>query len=115
MLPLWAGFVTQNQANSIMSIYREKLHSEYGILSLAKDSPGFNAEHWFGAVWPEFNYIIVEGMKAYGFNAEATEVISNSRKLYALYGPSEYYHPFTGEPHGYRDYIWGNLMAMPGQ
>jgi len=114
LLPLWAGFPTPAQAASLMRVYRTHFAISHPIPTVAHTSPNYNGDHWRGGVWPEMNYLIVEGMRAYGYTGEANGIIASTRALYAQHGPWEYYHPYDGSPAGYFEYIWGHLAAMPG-
>lgn len=124
-IPLWAGFATTEQAESMMEHYKDEelFHSNYGITTLAKDEKMFNLEatnnpsNWLGGIWLVSNYIVFRGLLNYGYTDEAREICNNTLELLGedlkdtgcLH---EYYDPFTGKPIMNGGFINWNILAM---
>jgi hypothetical protein len=91
---------------------------EYVIPSISRDDPAFkDQQYWRGTIWPPTNYLVYQGLKAYGFDAEASEF---ARKSSALFMRSwinfqlcpENFDSRTGEAGGERYQSWGPLFAL---
>ena len=124
-LPMYAGFATKEQAESLAAHYRDEntFHSPFGIATLAKDEKMFNLEatnnpsNWLGPVWLVANYVVFKAMLSYGYCAEAEEICRNSLKLLAEDMEKtgcmhEYYNPFTGKPVMNGGFINWNILAV---
>lgn len=120
-LTLWSGIATPEQAQSIVDYYLKNPQKfgpaangiYYGIPSLARDNPSFNAEHWKGASWPEFTYLIIQGLRNYNFIQLANQISIDSQNMFYSSGSWEYYDPNNGNGRGIPSYVWGPLALMP--
>lgn len=124
-IPMWAGFATQEQAQSLAGHYRDErtFHSGYGIATLAKDEKMFNLEatnnpsNWLGGIWLVANYVVFRGLLNYGYREEAEEMCRNSLKLLGMDlektgSLHEYYNPFDGEPVMNGGFINWNILVL---
>ena len=99
-LPLFTGACTDR----IARLLSEKLKDErtfntyLPLPSVARNDEAFSLDMWRGAVWVNYNYMIAEGLKRYGFNAQADELILTTAKeisrfyhtdgvIYEMYDP----------------------------
>lgn len=73
---LWSGIVAPQRARRIVDrLMQPDMWSGWGIRTLSADHKSFNPYHYqIGAVWPHDNGFIAQGMKQYGFHAEACRV-----------------------------------------
>jgi glycogen debranching enzyme len=73
---LWTGIVTERRARGLVGrLLREDMFSGWGIRSMSAADEGFNPLGYHnGTVWPHDTALIAEGMRRYGFDAEATRV-----------------------------------------
>jgi hypothetical protein len=96
---------------------------DYVIPSISRDDPAFNdpsnpaKQYWRGTIWPPTNYLVYQGLKAYGFDAEASEFAKKSSSLFMRTWENfqlcpENFHPLTGEAAGQRYQSWGPLFAL---
>jgi hypothetical protein len=96
---------------------------EYVLPSISRDDPAFtdpaNAtkQYWRGTIWPPTNYLVYQGLKAYGFDNEASEFARKSAELFLRTWTNfqicpENFHPLTGEAAGQRHQSWGPLFAL---
>jgi len=91
---------------------------EYVIPTISRDDPAFkDQEYWRGTVWPPTNYLIYQGLKAYGFDAIASEFARKSLELFLRTWKNfqlcpENFDSRTGEPKGRRYQSWGPLFAL---
>ena len=119
---LWAGTATQDQARRLVKEHLfnpEEFWTNWPIPSYAINEPGFTRQHvpppfidvatalplghcnWRGGVWPHANYMVVHGLRRYGFEKEAGEL---AEKTYALGAADpdvyEWYDPISGDTCG---------------
>jgi hypothetical protein len=96
---------------------------EYVLPTISRDDPAFNdpanpaKQYWRGTIWPPTNYLVYQGLKAYGFDNEASEFARKSVRLFLRTWTSfqlcpENFHPLTGEAAGQRYQSWGPLFAL---
>ncbi|WP_326559970.1 amylo-alpha-1,6-glucosidase [Micromonospora sp. NBC_01796] len=70
---LWSGIVDQDRAHFLVEhLMGQRLFSGWGVRTLAEGEANYNpVGYYVGAVWPSDNSIIADGMRRYGFTAEA--------------------------------------------
>lgn len=119
-LPLIAGIPDQDKAMQLRRhlLNEKEFWGEYVIPSISRDDPAFNQQqHWRGAIWPSINYLVYQGLKAYGFDAVASEFARKSADLFLRSWENfqlcpENYDSRTGEAGGNRYQGWGALLAL---
>ena len=93
---------------------------DYVVPSISRDDPAFRSESqqsWRGAVRPATNYLVYQGLKAYGFDAIASEFARKSAEMFLRsfesFGLSpESFDSLTGEAGGERYHSGGPLAAL---
>jgi len=75
-LPLCAGIPSRTQAQKLVSHIMDP--AEYNTLiplpTIALNDPNFFLDMWMGPSWLNLDYLVILGMKDYGFNAEAADL-----------------------------------------
>jgi glycogen debranching enzyme len=73
---LWSGIVEERRAQSVVRrLLRKDLFSGWGIRSLSAETPCYDRlGYHIGCVWPFDTALAAEGMRRYGFRAEASRV-----------------------------------------
>lgn len=119
-LPMWCEIATPKQAQTIVERHlrnEREFNTAYGVPSLAKVEKMYapevktaNPSNWLGPIWILSNYMVYSGLKSYGFDQDAAELATKTRKLLSADIKRngtihEYYHPDTG----YADYNAGFL------
>lgn len=117
-LPMWAGIATPEQSERLMQHLTnpDKFWRKYGIPSLAADDPYYNDKgYWNGPVWVEWNYLIQRGLQAYGYEAEALELVNRvaegmiiqlkrNNNLWEFYSPDDEWAGY------HKTYIWAGII-----
>ncbi len=91
---------------------------DYIIPTISRDDPAFkDQQYWRGTVWPPTNYLVYQGLKAYGFDAVASEFAKKSSELFLRSWDNfqlcpENFDSRTGEAGGQRHQSWGPLFAL---
>ena len=138
-LPLLAGICDEKQAESLVFRLRNpaEFDAPFPIPSVSKSHPAYGTDMWRGAVWVNYNYMIAEGLEAYGYQTLATEIrdktLQQLNKWYHKTGtlfefydsedrcpPSEMnrkgaaFEPydFTVRMQSIRDYGWSNTLCF---
>jgi hypothetical protein len=115
LLPLYAGTVTQQRAETLVKmIENEKLFGPaYPLPSTPLESPYFNPKrYWQGPTWINMNWLIIDGLRRYGFNDHADVLTETTVEMIAKSGIAEYYDPLTGEPLGADNFSWTAALAI---
>jgi len=93
---------------------------DYVIPSISRDDSAFkDQQYWRGTIWPPTNYLVYQGLRAYGFDAVASEFAKKSSELFLRSWKNfqicpENYDSRTGEAGGQRYQSWGPLFALIG-
>lgn len=91
---------------------------DYVLPTISRDDPAFkDQQYWRGTIWPPTNYLVYQGLKAYGFDAVAYEFARKSASLFLRSWENfqlcpENYDSRTGEAGGQRYQSWGPLFAL---
>jgi len=113
--PLFAGILTQNQANDLIKkhlLNPKEFWTKYPVPTVSIDEPSFHSEgFWRGPVWIATNWFIYKGLKNYGFNDIAKQIKESSIRLIQKSGFREYFDPLTGEGLGAQNFTWGALVT----
>lgn len=111
--PLFNGAATQEKAeriiDSMLDQYEFNTYVPLGTASLTNPSYGADI-YWRGRVWVDQFYFGIQGMKQYGYNAEAVELadkfFKNAEGLVDDSPIQENYNPETGEQQGAPNFSW---------
>lgn len=117
-LPLWAGIADEKQAAALTAHLTnpEKFWRKYGIPSLAADDPYYNDKgYWNGPVWVQWNYLVMQGLLQYGYQAEARELVDKvsavmTDRLEKDHNLWEFYSPDTLWGGHHKTYIWAGIV-----
>jgi putative isomerase len=114
--PLFAGAATPERAKRM--IHEHMLNTsefwlEYPVASYAKTEPDYyqgthNECNWRGPTWAPNNYMIFQGLQAYGYHTEARELARRLFNMAVMKNPvlREYYNAETGGGLG-QTRFWG--------
>ena len=113
-LPLYAGSISQKRAEDLVTKLRSKeWWLAYPIPSVPKNSPYFDtARYWQGPTWLNTNWMICDGLRRYGYEAEAQAIEQRSLELVANKGAYEYFSPVDGTPAGAKNFSWTAAIAL---
>jgi neutral trehalase len=115
LLPLYAGCISKERAALLVkSLESERLFGPpYPVPSAPLNSPWFNPEcYWQGPTWFNTNWLIIEGLRRYGFDHHADALMESMLELAAEHGCYEYFNPLSGEPLGAPDFSWTAALTI---
>lgn len=115
LLPLYAGCITKERAEHLVTLIKNK--TEFGlhhpVPSVPKSSSYFNPEkYWQGPTWINTNWLIIDGLRRYGYKELADELKTNSLELIAKHGSYEYFNPQNGSPAGAPGFSWTAALSI---
>ncbi len=115
LMPLYSGAISPERAKLLVA----KLHDTqtynamYGVPSVAQNSKWFSVDkYWQGPSWINTNWLIMQGLRQYGFAREAEELISTSLSLVSAHGCYEYFSPLDGSPSGAQNFSWTAALTI---
>lgn len=115
LMPLYSGTITHARAKQLV----DKLNDEnafglsFPVPSVPHNSKWFQpAKYWQGPTWLNTNWLIIQGLRDYGFNKEANELTAKSLELVQKHGAYEYFSPITGDPAGAKNFSWTAALAI---
>ncbi len=115
MLALYAGTIPQEHANSLVHQLNDKhsYYSNFPVPSVPLNSPWFKpTNYWQGPTWVNINWLIIDGLKRYGFLSEAAELRDTTLAMVTSYGCSEYFDPTDGHALGTPNFSWTAALAI---
>ena len=65
---------------------------------------------WRGPSWINTNWFLSRALRRHGYPELANEIVNKSHECIEKSGFREYYHPYTGEGLGARDFGWSTLI-----
>ncbi len=82
-LPLFAGICDENQSAKLLAHLEnpEEFGTAFPVPSISKKDATFGTDMWRGPVWINYNYMILKGLRDYGFNEAADRIKNTSLEI----------------------------------
>lgn len=115
LMPLYAGTISKERAAMLVkSIENEHIFGPaYPIPSAPLSSSWFNPNrYWQGPTWFNTNWLIIDGLRRFGYHDHADALIEGSLELVNNGTFNEYYNPISGEPLGAGNFSWTAAIAI---
>jgi glycogen debranching enzyme len=113
-MPLFAELYTKEEAKALVEKHfhdNGSFRSPYGIRTVSKLEPAYRASgFWRGPIWFAPHWFIYQGLRSYGFDAEALWLRTTTERLVENNGFREYFNPETGKAYGAHNFTWGTLL-----
>ena len=120
--PLIAGAASAAQARALIAWLEDpqRFGGRFALPSVSRDDPASKDNvYWRGRIWPPLNFLVYQGLRRYGFTAEATTLAGRSYEMFARpwrearhcaenYGAED--GAVTDQPDTDTFYGWGALM-----
>ncbi len=101
LFPLWAGAATDEQARRLLAhvLDESRFNTLLPLPSMALDDREFSRDMWRGPVWLNTAFGVIQGLKRYGFEREASSlafrlcdgvyrIFRSDRRFYEFYDPT---------------------------
>jgi hypothetical protein len=112
-MPLFGGAASGKQAERLYEYLNSKsfcaLHQGncFTIPSYDTQKEGFKREnYWRGPVWININWMLLQGLRRYGFVQKADSLALDILQLPIRFGFHEYFDSFDGRGYGSRNFSW---------
>ncbi len=115
LLPLYAGTISKERAAVLVRLLEDdkKFGPAYPVPSVPLDSPNFDPDrYWQGPSWMNINWLIIDGLKRYGYHDHAAALTETSLEMVRRNGVAEYFDPVTGEPLGAHNFSWTAALVV---
>lgn len=115
LLPLYAGTIDKQRAEQLVRLL-ENDHAfgpAYPVPSVPLNSFWFHPKlYWQGPAWVNMNWLIIDGLKRYGFKDHAAALTETTLEMVKKSGCSEYFDPLTGEAAGADNFSWTAALTI---
>lgn len=115
LMPLYAGTISKERAAKLVRKLEDdkQFGTAYPVPSVPLDSPDFDPDrYWQGPSWLNTNWLIIEGLKRYGYHDHAAALSETSLEMVSKSGGAEYFDPTTGEPLGAHNFSWTAALII---
>ena len=114
-MPLYAGVISKEKALHLVNLLKKRraFATRWPVPSVPLNSSYFDPyKYWQGPTWINTNWLIIEGLRRYGFVDEAEKLAASSIELVAKNGPWEYFNPLDGSPAGAENFSWTAALTI---
>lgn len=115
LMPLYAGCITEERAKSIVHLLENEhlFGTAYPVPSVPAESPWFHPKrYWQGPTWINTNWLIIDGLRRYGFTEHADALTESTLEMVSRAGFSENFDPTTGEPASAHNFSWTAALTI---
>lgn len=115
LMPLYAGSCSPERAKQLVHLLENEriFGPTYPVPSAPLNSPVFSPErYWQGPSWVNTNWLIIDGLKRYGFHDHAEALTETTLEMVTRGGMAEYFDPNTGEPLGAANFSWTAALTL---
>jgi len=119
-LPLIAGVPSALRARRMVGVLRDpaRFWGDWVLPTISRDDPAFeDQQYWRGSIWPPMNYLVLQGLRRYGFDALASELARKGASMFLADLRRtgfcrENFDARSGRGRGRRFQGWGPLFAL---
>ena len=119
-LPLVAGVPSARQARRMVDVLRDpaRFRGDWILPTISRDDPAFDdQQYWRGSIWPPMNYLVLQGLRRYGFDQVASELAWKGALMFLADCRRtgfcrENFDARSGRGQGRRFQSWGPLFAL---
>lgn len=115
LLPLYAGAVTKERADRLVELLKRQraFSPSWPVPSVPLNSSYFDPiKYWQGPTWVNTNWLIIDGLKRYGFMEEAQVLQERTVEMVAKSGFYEYFNPQNGHGLGAANFSWTAALTI---
>jgi len=114
-MPLYTGAISKAKAQHLLNLLKKRrtFAAQWPVPSVPLNSHHFDPyKYWQGPTWVNTNWLIIEGLKRYGFNEEAKKLADSTIEMVDLGGSWEYFNPLDGSPAGAENFSWTAALTI---
>ena len=122
-LPMWAGIADKEQARALMKHLKNpsEFWRRFGVPTLSADDPYYDGDvmtccRWNGPVWLLWDYMIIEGLRNYGYTKEAEQVFDKilNAVVFQLKRNHRFWESYSPDNtllHSPQSYLWDSIIS----
>ncbi len=127
-IPLFAELATKEQAERLVKGHLRNTKEYWPaegspqimVPTTSKDNKYWSPErYWRGPVWINTNWMVIQGLKRYGYHEEANRIKQDTLSLFRNPMPDgrpwwfwEYFNPLNGNVYGIDNFSWSAALAI---
>ena len=114
-MPIYSGAIPKDKVQRIVeSLENEhRFKTPYPVPSVPLDSNWFNPHrYWQGPTWINTNWLIIDGLRRYGFTRQADTLKERTIELVNKNGLNEYFDPIVGSALGINNFSWTAALSI---
>ena len=115
LMPLYAGYISKERAKELVELLNNKKEfaAKFPIPTVPLSSGWFDPfRYWQGPTWINTNWLIIDGLKRYGFEEEAEHIKLQMLQMIKKGGFHEYFSPIDGSPAGSQTLSWSAALMI---
>jgi len=115
LLPLYSRSISQKRAEELVRLLEDEhqFGTHYPVPSTPVNSEYFHPRrYWQGPTWVNTNWLIIDGLRHYGFQDHADALTESTIDMIRQSGFWEYYSPLDGTPSGANNFSWTAALAI---
>ncbi|HEV7454580.1 MAG TPA: trehalase family glycosidase, partial [Candidatus Saccharimonadales bacterium] len=115
LLPLYAGSITKERAALLVKgLENEHVFGPaFPVPSTPLNSIWFDpVRYWQGPTWFNTNWLIIEGLRRYGYKDHADALAESMIELARDHGFHEYFNPLSGDGLGADNFSWTAALTI---
>jgi glycogen debranching enzyme len=115
LLPLYAGTISEARASRLVGLLKNprRFGAKWPVPSVPLNSPYFNQyRYWQGPSWINTNWLIIDGLRRYGFFSEANKLTYQTLEMVKKGGFYEYFSPMSAAGAGAANFSWTAALAI---
>ena len=119
-LPLIAGVPSRDRARRMIETLQDpsRFWGDWVLPTISRDDPAFaDQQYWRGSIWPPMNYLVLQGLRRYGFDDLASDLAWKGARMFLADRRRtgfcrENFDARTGRGQGQRFQSWAPLFAL---
>lgn len=115
LMPLYAGCINKERAGQLVKMIEDEhmFGANYPLPSVPLNSEWFHPHaYWQGPTWVNMNWLIIDGLKRYGYTEHAAALTESTLEMVRLGGFGEYFSPIDASPAGADNFSWTAALAI---
>lgn len=115
LMPLYAGCISKERAGQLVKMLEDQhaFGANFPIPSVPLNSEWFQAHaYWQGPTWVNMNWLIIDGLKRYGYKEHAAALTESTLEMVQVGGFAEYFSPIDGSPAGAENFSWTAALVI---
>lgn len=115
LLPLYGGSISKKRAGELVKLLENEqlFGAHYPVPSAPLNSEYFSPHrYWQGPTWVNTNWLIIDGLRRYGFHDHAEALKEATLEMVRQAGFWEYFSPLDGSPSGAKNFSWTAALTI---